>query len=274
MFALNSPSVPSRATDGMQATIARFQTNLDQLLDIESHAQQQSRSSRDALVHAGKMASVGRMVAAVNHEIKRPLAAIRMLLECSLEQLARGETAQVADNMTRMLRTVDQAAKLSRRLEGFSRKDVPQIEPVQLDQVAADALTMLAPLLQAGGCRVQINCQVPTVQADHDRLTFVLVNLVDNAIAAMAGSEQRVVELTAERDADSTRLVVRDHGTGLSELAMTHLFEEFFTTKPVDKGLGMGLAIAAGVVREMGGEITARNHPEGGAEFAVRLPNA
>jgi two-component system C4-dicarboxylate transport sensor histidine kinase DctB len=264
----------AQAERGFESTLQRFQVNLDRLLDIESQAQKVSRDSRDALVHAGKMASVGRMVAGVNHEIKRPLASIRMLLECSLDVLAAGDGLRLEDNLRRMLRIVDQAAKLSRRLEGFSRKEAASMGPVSLPMVAADALAVLAPQLQGGGCRVQMACDVPPVLADADRLTFVLVNLVDNAIAAMEGCEHRVIQLRAERDEAGTVISVRDHGLGLTEQVRERLFEEFFTTKPIDKGLGLGLAIAAGMVHEMGGEISARNHPGGGAEFVVRLGNA
>ena len=273
MNAMQGPPVPSTAAGGMGATLERFQANLGRLLDIESAAHSSSRSSRDALVHAGKMASVGRMVAGVNHEIKRPLASIRMLLESSLDLLAGGDQASVAQNLERMLRIVDQAAKLSRRLEAFSRKESLSISPVCLRTVAADALAVLGPQLQGGACQVRLGCD-GVVMADADRLTFVLVNLIDNAIGAMAGASERVVELSAERGSADTVVLVRDHGTGLSEHVMAHLFEEFFTTKPLDAGLGLGLAIAAEMVREMGGEISARNHPRGGAEFGIRLRNA
>ena len=74
---------------------------------------------------------------------------------------------------------------------------------------------------------------------------------------------------------DGAALVtVRDHGPGLSEAAQQHLFQPFFTTKEAGVGLGLGLALSAGIVRECGGTLTGTNHPDGGAAFTLRLPLA
>jgi two-component system C4-dicarboxylate transport sensor histidine kinase DctB len=255
----------------LAATIQRVHANIDRLLAIESRAQSKYRRSRDALVHAGKMASVGRMVAGINHEIKRPLASIRLLTECSLDLLAAGDTARVAENLQRVIRVVDLISNLSRRLECFSRKVEPAIEPVCVSSAIADALAVLAPQVQAAQCKVAVLGDRPMVVADRDRLTFVIVNLVDNAIAASAGAADKTIEVHVDSGPECTLIRVRDHGAGLDERALEHLFEEFFTTKPLDKGLGLGLSLAREMVREMGGEIRGGNHALGGAEFSVRL---
>jgi C4-dicarboxylate-specific signal transduction histidine kinase len=92
-----------------------------------------------------------------------------------------------------------------------------------------------------------------------------------NALDAVAGGADKRIEVEVREEGEQVVLTVRDHGPGLSEEALRHLFEPFFTTKPPGEGLGLGLALSADVIREMGGELSGRNHPEGGAEFTLRL---
>jgi C4-dicarboxylate-specific signal transduction histidine kinase len=92
-----------------------------------------------------------------------------------------------------------------------------------------------------------------------------------NALDAVAGGADKRIEVEVREEGEQVVLTVRDHGPGLSEEALRHLFEPFFTTKPPGEGLGLGLALSADVIREMGGELSGRNHPEGGAEFFIRF---
>ena len=106
----------------------------------------------------------------------------------------------------------------------------------------------------------------------------MLVNLINNALDAMAGSTVLRVEIRCEQQAtaggEQVHVQVRDLGPGLSDEALAHLFEPFFTTKGSGDGLGLGLALSAGIVRESGGTLSGANHPEGGAVFHLALPAA
>jgi two-component system C4-dicarboxylate transport sensor histidine kinase DctB len=102
----------------------------------------------------------------------------------------------------------------------------------------------------------------------------VLVNLIGNALDAMAGQPRPRIDLAWECADGRVRLHVRDHGPGLSAEAQAHLFEPFFTTKPAGDGLGLGLTISAGIVRDFGGSLHGANHPDGGAVFTLELPLA
>jgi signal transduction histidine kinase len=101
-----------------------------------------------------------------------------------------------------------------------------------------------------------------------------MLNIVLNAEQAI-GTGGRIESSTSTIDDNGTRHVVvhiRDTGPGIPSAAMPRLFEPFYTTKEVGKGTGLGLAITYGIIQEHGGEITASNHPEGGAVFTVQLP--
>jgi C4-dicarboxylate-specific signal transduction histidine kinase len=87
-------------------------------------------------------------------------------------------------------------------------------------------------------------------------------------------SRHRASNSTAPASTAQARLSVRDHGPGLAEEALAHLFEAFFTTKAAGVGLGLGLTISAGIVRDFGGTLSGANHPDGGAVFTLEIPFA
>ena len=112
-------------------------------------------------------------------------------------------------------------------------------------------------------------------RCDANRLEQVMVNLIGNALDAMNGQAAPLVEIDgALVDGRMIRVGVRDHGTGLDAATMAHLFEPFFTTKEAGVGLGLGLAISAGIVRDFGGTLAGANHPDGGALFTLDIPPA
>jgi two-component system C4-dicarboxylate transport sensor histidine kinase DctB len=100
------------------------------------------------------------------------------------------------------------------------------------------------------------------------------VNLVSNALDAMADQPAPRLDISARRQGERIELQVRDRGPGLAEEARSHLFEPFFTTKDAGSGLGLGLAISAGIVADFGGSLTGDNHAQGGAVFTLDLPIA
>jgi two-component system C4-dicarboxylate transport sensor histidine kinase DctB len=106
---------------------------------------------------------------------------------------------------------------------------------------------------------------------DPNRLEQVLVNLIGNALDAAEGESSPRIDIACGKAGDQVWLSVRDHGPGLSADAQTRLFEPFFTTKAAGVGLGLGLAISAGILRDLGGSLSGVNHPEGGAIFTLEL---
>jgi two-component system C4-dicarboxylate transport sensor histidine kinase DctB len=100
-------------------------------------------------------------------------------------------------------------------------------------------------------------------QGDPTRLEQVLMNLVTNALDAMAGQPERQLQIAAQRQGARVLVQVSDSGSGVSDAAMAHLFEPFFTTKPAGQGLGLGLVISAKIVRELGGQLRARRLDSG-----------
>ncbi|MDG1583149.1 ATP-binding protein [Pseudomonas sp. GOM6] len=250
----------------------RSREELERLVEERTAA---LRTAQDELVQAAKLAALGQMSAALAHELNQPLTAMQMQLgslRLLLEQ-DRVEPARVG--VQRIEGLLQRMAGLTGHLKTFARKSPGGLrERLELGQVLDQALQLLAPRMRAEGVEITREQAEPAwVLGDAIRLEQVLLNLLHNALDAMAECAQRQLRLRIEREGEAWRLDVEDSGAGIAEEHLTHLFEPFFTTKPVGEGLGLGLAVSYGIVHELGGSLTARNG-EAGAIFSLRLAAA
>jgi two-component system C4-dicarboxylate transport sensor histidine kinase DctB len=233
------------------------------------------RQAQDGLVHAAKMAALGQMSAALAHEINQPLTALQMQLGSLRLLLDSGRPEAVREGLQRIDGLLQRMAALTGHLKTFARKTPAGLsERLCLGDVLEQALQLLAPRMRSE--QVELRTRVDgeaEVLGDAIRLEQVLLNLLHNALDAMADSEARILEVRIARDGDACLLSVEDSGGGIAADALDRVFEPFFTTKPVGQGLGLGLAVSYGIVRELGGSLQAGNG-ERGALFTLRLPAA
>ncbi|MFT5534619.1 MAG: two-component system C4-dicarboxylate transport sensor histidine kinase DctB [Burkholderiaceae bacterium] len=237
------------------------------------HAQGLLRTTQDELVQAGKLAMLGQMAAGVTHELNQPLAAIRAFADNAVTFLERGQPGQASANLAHISAASARMGVIIGQLKAFARKSHGNVAVVELTpSVHASAL-----LLQAECDRLGVVLQIDIAEplqilGDAVRTEQVLINLLRNALDAVEEAVQRRVALSVVRDGDHALICVRDSGPGIPDEVAAQLFAPFFTTKPSGKGLGLGLAISSSIVQAMRGQLTARNLPDGGAEFQLRLP--
>jgi two-component system C4-dicarboxylate transport sensor histidine kinase DctB len=233
------------------------------------------REAQEGLVHAAKMAALGQMSAAMAHEINQPLTAMQMQLGSLRLLLDSGRQDDVREGLQRIDGLLQRIAGLTGHLKTFARKSPAGLsERLRLSDVLEQALQLLAPRLRSE--QVQLHSEIDSearVLGDAIRLEQVLLNLLNNALDAMADSTVRQLQIRIERQAEQCLLSIADSGGGIASEALEHVFEPFFTTKPVGAGLGLGLAVSYGIVRELGGSLEAVNS-EQGAVFILRLPAA
>ncbi|GIZ10830.1 ATP-binding protein [Pseudomonas sp. NCCP-436] len=231
------------------------------------------RQAQEELVHAARMAALGQMSAAMAHEINQPLTALQMQLGSQRLLLESGRPQAMREGLQRMEGLLQRMAALTSHLKTFARKSPAGLgERLRLDEVLGQALQLLAPRIRVE--QVELNVRAVSdawVQGDAIRLEQVLLNLLNNALDAMQDSEWRIVDVLIQRQGERCRLTVEDSGGGIDEEALQHVFEPFFTTKPVGQGLGLGLAVSYGIVRELGGTLSAANGTCG-AVFILELP--
>lgn len=256
------------------ADLSAANTRLQQEVEERSRAEQVLREAQDGLVQASKLAVIGQLSAGLAHELNQPLAALSTLSGNAVKFLARGNVEMASSNLARIGPLVERMGLMTGQLKGFARKSSGEARLVVLSRSVDNALFLQEQRLLRG--RVSVKIDFPEkelrVWCDPNRLEQVLVNLIGNAIDAMEHAAEPRIELQASESEGMARLQVRDHGPGLSEEILAHLFEPFFTTKAPGVGLGLGLPISAGIVRDFGGELTAWNAPDGGAIFALTIP--
>ncbi|MDD0809581.1 ATP-binding protein [Curvibacter sp. RS43] len=263
--------VDQRTAD-LWASNHRLQAEVAERTRTEAHL----RATQDELVQAGKLAAIGQLSTGIAHELNQPLTALRTLSGNSLRFLERGDLATTRTNLERMAQLADRMGRITGQLRSFAHKSPAARRPVPLDQALDNALAVLETRLTQSQAELlrQVDSPAPVALCDGNRLEQVLINLIGNALDAVHGSERPRIEIRCGLQADRVCVQVRDHGPGLAEAVQAHLFEPFFTTKEAGVGLGLGLALSAGMVREFQGSLSGANHPEGGAVFTLELPLA
>jgi two-component system C4-dicarboxylate transport sensor histidine kinase DctB len=265
-----------RAVRHKLASQAALQAAHDSLESTVVARTAQLRAAQSDLVHAGKMAALGQMSAGVVHELNQPLTAMRTLSESAAILLDQGRSDDVRGNLQRIAGMVDRLARLTSQLKTFAHKSDMPLAPVPLARCIADARTIVHDELEAHGIGFEADVQPAalSVMADEAAMGGMLVNLLRNAIDAMKGAPRRLLRVQARAQGERVILSVTDTGPGIRADILPRLFEPFVTSKPAGAGLGLGLIIAAQLVRGMGGTLQAEGHHEGGACFVVDLPHA
>ena len=235
-------------------------------------AEDNLRKTQSELVQAGKLAALGQMSAALSHEFNQPLTAIRTYAENAMAFVDSGSGERANENMSRIMRLTERMAQLSRHLTRFARRSQDVVEPVALDHVLDETLSLLQGRIEKADAEIRVTGATGLlVLGGQVRLQHVFMNLIGNALDAMTpGRRPEISVHVAERDG-RVEIVVEDNGGGIPADALPRIFDPFFTTKEVGKGLGLGLSISFNIVRDFGGLLTAMNRPEGGARFVVTL---
>ncbi len=254
--------------------IKRINEQLEAEIKSRKHVEKELRNAQKELVLATKMAALGRMSAAIAHEVNQPIAAIRTFAASSKLLVQRGhanDAVQALDDISKM---TERLAIITGDLKLLARNSSEQHSRVDLRVAIANSMKLFDPEFESAKVTVtkDIPAQPVWVEGSLTRIEQVLINLIRNALDAMKDSTNRHqlgVALFTEKNQAVLR--IEDNGVGLSSKVAEYLFDPFFTTKPLGEGTGLGLAISYGIVEEMGGKLRARNLPNGGASFSVRL---
>ena len=228
-----------------------------------------------------KLAAVGQLAAGLAHEINNPLGVIR----CYTELLGKAEMeGQSREDLAVILRHVDQAQSVLRDLLDFSRPHSARPGSCDLEALLSSLLDIIRP--QARSSQLQIELEIPRplpmLLVDSGMLKQVIANLLLNAVDAIQegtpkGTGRIILRAEQNRKADKVSISVSDNGTGIKAKDLPKIFDPFFTTKAPGAGTGLGLTVAYGIVRELGGRLdVAPLYPDAegknGAVFTITLP--
>jgi signal transduction histidine kinase len=222
-------------------------------------------------------------VAAVTHELKTPLTAIRMYGEMLRDDLVPSDDKRreyyrtITAESERLSRLIDNVLEFS-RLEKGTR--TMRLTMGALGPVVEEVAELLRPHAERGGftLRTEVEPDLPPVRFERDALLQVLVNLVDNALKYARRATLREIAIECRRHGDGVVLSVRDHGPGVASRHLARVFEPFHRGEDElvreTQGTGLGLALVKSLVERMGGAVAGRNAPDGGFEVKIALPRA
>ncbi|MBC3419124.1 sensor histidine kinase [Pseudomonas wayambapalatensis] len=254
--------------------IARLrQRSREELTRLVEERTRELRTAQEGLVQSAKLAALGQMSAALAHEINQPLTTQRMQLETLRLLLDHGRHEQARQALEPLEQMLTRMAALTGHLKTFARNSPGGLrERLDLATVVDQALHLLDTRIRGEQVEVALYLARPAwVRGDAIRLEQVLINLLHNALDAMADKRYKRLEIRIEAEDERWHLSVLDSGGGIKDADLARVFDPFFTTKPVGEGLGLGLAISYGIVHEAGGQLQVDNLP-GGARFSLTLP--
>lgn len=231
------------------------------------------RQTRDDLIQAAKLAALGQMAAGLSHELNQPLAAIRSHAHNGALLLERGRPEEARKAIGRIQALTTRAADLIAHLRRFARKPGVVLAPVAVGDVVETALSLFGPRFDAE--RVALERDLPAarlhVHAEEIRLEQVLVNLIANALDAVASARDATIAIGARRDGHRVEIWVADNGPGIDRAHLERIFDPFFTTKPVGSGLGLGLSLSYNIIKDLGGTLAVAETGPGGTRFLITL---
>lgn len=254
----------------------------EQIKTIKRLAETQSQ-----LVQSAKLAAVGELAAGIAHEINSPLTAIIGLTSLLLDSQQLLSNDAVED-----LQTVNEEARrardIVRRLLNFARADIPKRQPTDFNQLIEEAILLV--YTQSVSQKIILKkslAPLPQMFLDVNQIKQVVVNLLNNAVQAMADNRKRPAiltitthtkQLTGHNGLDGSDpnqhivCIISDTGKGISPDHLDKIFDPFFTTKEVGQGTGLGLSISYGIIEQHGGHISAASTPHQGSTFTISLP--
>ena len=242
------------------------------------------RRAEDALQEAqadlarlNRVMLLGEMTASIAHEVNQPISAVITNAQAGLRWLdaRRPDLEEVRQALSRVVRDGNRAGDVIDRIRALVRKVPPHRDRSNINEAIHEVIALTRTEVERNRIRLQTRLadDLPLVPADRVQLQQVIMNLIVNAIEAMAGISDRPRELTiasGEGDANTVFVKVRDTGPGIDPADLDRLFQSFYTTKP--DGIGMGLAISRSIVEAHGGTLSATPNQPNGAIFQFTVP--
>ncbi len=240
------------------------------------------------LAHQEKLSALGVLAAGVSHEINNPCAAIlsnmivmREQLESLIGRPPSNRVEALESSMTDWIESIGDCIHAANRIHSivktlgmFSRKNDSAPMAIDVNEEIATVLRLIGKEVHfQASIELSLAPDMPRIMAPPNSITQVVTNLVVNALQALqeAASPEPKLSITTSFDDSAVMMVIRDNGPGMTAEVSAHIFDPFYTTKPVGKGTGLGLSITRQLVQRMRGEIFVESEPSKGASFSVML---
>ncbi|MGB7919861.1 MAG: ATP-binding protein, partial [Desulfobacterales bacterium] len=264
----------SRAKYGESEVVIASTTDITESVEKETQ-----------LIQASKMTTLGQMAAGIAHEINQPLNVIQVCADFFLKMIDRGQPIGEDDLQSMAAdigKNVQRAAAIIQHMRDFARQSSAVRNKIDINDPIRDVFKVLGHQLRVHGVELilDLDPNIPTIIADHNRLEQVFINLVTNAVDAMDeklarpefANSEKLLKIKSFAENGVVSVTVSDSGIGMSTEVMAKLFEPFFTTKDVGKGTGLGVSISYGIVKDYDGTINIESKLGEGTTFKLTFP--
>ena len=251
--------------------LRNMNTRLQNEVNQREKAEQNLKVAEQTLAQTSKLAALGEMSAAVSHELNQPLAAMKTYLAGAKLLIDRSRPTEALSSFRRLDDLIERMNSITKQLKSYSRKSSEVLTDVDLKIAIANALNIMSPQLNLAKIEYsQDLTEAPAiVLGDQIRIEQVLINLIRNSLDATSNTPEPQLELNLIT-ANNAIISIKDNGSGIEDLES--LFEPFYTTKKPGDGVGLGLAISSGIIKDLGGRLVAKNNETKGATFEIYLP--
>ncbi len=238
----------------------------------------QLQEATDLLVQYEKQATIARFSAGIAHEILNPTTIISSRLQLMESSNNLPENSKESLKICRD--QVQRIVNISRDLRQAANPIPSKRTLADVHSIIQKALSMMDAHIKSEGvhCTLDISQDIPLIALDPDKIERLMINLIFNALDAMAEKEEKMLRIAMQPAAVSKErnwilISIADNGIGIKEEDLPKIFEPFFTTKAPGKGTGLGLSVCFGIVTEHGGKIWAEHNDAGGITFFISLPD-
>lgn len=237
-------------------------------------AEDEMAALRDQLAHAARVGTMGELASGLAHELNQPLAALSLYASAGLKLCKRHGATELEECLQLISKVALRAGEIVRRMRSFVTRAAPAASPLHVGHLIHEVLAILGHELRRSGAKLDLRIDegLPTVLADGIQIQQVLINLVRNALEAMAETTEgdRELRISAAKNQNGIRVSVTDTGCGIAPTIAANLFHPFQSTKST--GLGLGLAICRTLIEAHQGRIDCEPNPGGGTTFHFVLP--
>lgn len=252
----------------------------DYLVKMVEERTRQLKETHERLLHQDKMASLGKLSSSVVHEINNPVAGILNLLMLSKRILKEDDIQQ--DELDLFFRYLDlmetetrRVSKIVSNLLLFARQSKIEVIKFDVNELIEQTLILNSNLLKINKIRIiqEFEHNLPLITGSQDQIQQVIMNLISNAAESMSKSSlKRLALKTYSRQKEKSVVIqIGDTGIGIPDDTLSKIFEPFFTTKKKGKGVGLGLSVVYGIIKEHNGKIYVRSTPGKGTRFSITL---
>ncbi|MFT6558971.1 ATP-binding protein [Sneathiella sp.] len=282
IFTIYDVTDRKQAQENLEQTVAERTTELRQANEELRHENETRirtesalRSTKEELIQASKLAALGKMASGISHEFNQPLMAVASWLHNVDLLLERGEYTDAGEALRNIQTQVERMIELASHLQTLARQPVLNFSPTDLGHVLGRALSLFQVRIAQEGASIHNSDILDGILVTTDglRLEQVFINLIANALDATSRQNDKHISLDLQEHREGqVAISVYDNGPGIPEETLKNVFDPFYTTKEVGKGMGLGLSISYNIVRTLGGSLTVSNRGEGGACFTLVLP--